>query len=166
MEGDADQIGLVEQYAPEWTQHANLDFEFVDDPRADVRITFDEDDGPGSTPVAILSHGCWQRLFGGDPSIVGEEVQINGRSGSRNPSGSLYTFVPAKDGPQKDGEWNSFDIESRNDAIRVRVNGELVAEHAGDPERPKAGPIGLQLHDQFNFIMFRNIRIRELAPSR
>ena len=32
----------------------------------------------------------------------------------------------------------------------------------GDPERSKTGPIGLQLHDQFSFVMFRNIRIREI----
>lgn len=100
------------------------------------------------------------------PAHNGYEVQITGQSGSRSPSGSLYTFVSAKDGIQKDGQWNSFDIESRNDQIRVRVNGEIVAEHAGDPDRPKTGPIGLQLHDQFNSIMFRNIRIREVGPSR
>ncbi|MSV30706.1 MAG: DUF1080 domain-containing protein, partial [Bryobacterales bacterium] len=50
---------------------------------------------------------------------------------------------------------------SRNDKISIRLNGKLVAEHAGDPGRPKAGPIGLQLHDQFSVVMFRNIRIRE-----
>jgi len=36
-----------------------------------------------------------------------------------------------------------------------------VAEHPGDPKRPKRGPIGLQMHDQFSIIMFRNIRIVE-----
>ena len=100
------------------------------------------------------------------PAHNGYEVQISGRSGSRSPSGSLYTFVSAKGGVQKDGEWNSFDIESRNDVIRVRLNGQLVAEHPGDPKRPKTGPIGLQLHDQFNWIMFRNIRIREVESAR
>ena len=100
------------------------------------------------------------------PAHHGYEIQISGRSGSRSPSGSLYTFVSAKDGVQKDGEWNSFDIESRNDMIRVRLNGELVTEFAGDPKRPKVGPIGLQGHDQFNWILFRNIRIREIAPKR
>ena len=100
------------------------------------------------------------------PAHNGYEVQITGSSGSRTPSGSLYTFVAAKDGPQKDGEWNSFDIESRNDSIKIHVNGEAVAEHPGDPNRPKTGPVGLQLHDQFNFIMFRNIRILEVDSSR
>ena len=53
-------------------------------------------------------------------------------------------------------------IESRDELIRIRLNGQVVAEHPGDPTRPKVGPIGLQLHDQFNSIMFRNIRIREI----
>ena len=100
------------------------------------------------------------------PAHNGYEIQISGRAGTTSPSGSLYTFVSARDDVQRDGEWNSFDIESRNDAIRVRLNGQLVAEHPGDPKRPKTGPIGLQLHDQFNWIKFRNIRIRELGTSR
>jgi hypothetical protein len=62
----------------------------------------------------------------------------------------------------KTNDWNTLDIESRNDRIRVKLNGEVVAEHPGDPARPKAGPIGLQLHDRFSTVMFRNIRIREI----
>ena len=99
------------------------------------------------------------------PAHHGYEIQISGHAGTSSPSGSLYTFVSAKDGMQKDGEWNSFDIESRKDMIRVRLNGELVTEFAGDPMRPTVGPIGLQLHDQFNSVMFRNIRIREIAAA-
>ena len=40
--------------------------------------TFGPDDGPGSTPVAILSHGFWQRRFGGDATIVGQAITIDG----------------------------------------------------------------------------------------
>jgi hypothetical protein len=39
----------------------------------------------------------------------------------------------------------------------------VVAEHAGDPQRSKTGPIGLQLHDQFSIVMFRNVRIAEVG---
>ncbi len=53
-------------------------------------------------------------------------------------------------------------ISSRKDKITGSRNGKVDAEHAGDPVRSKTGPIGLQLHDQFSFVMFRNIRIREL----
>ena len=116
---------------------------------------------PTRAEFAITQPADYERT----PAHNGYEVQINGSSDSRNPSGSLYTFVPAQNGFQRDGQWNSFDIESRNDRIRVSVNGEIVAEHPGDSDRPKSGPIGLQLHDQFNFVMFRNIRIREVSPT-
>jgi hypothetical protein len=69
--------------------------------------------------------------------------------------------MDAKPGSMRDDDWNALDISSRNDKITVRLNGNVVAEHAGDPARPKTGPIGLQLHDQFSVTMFRNIRIRE-----
>ncbi|MFN0102718.1 MAG: DUF1080 domain-containing protein [Bryobacteraceae bacterium] len=97
------------------------------------------------------------------PSKIGYEIQINNRYPDPNPTGSIYGFAHAKPGAMREDDWNSLDISSRNDKISIRLNGKLVAEHAGDPARPKAGPIGLQLHDQFSVVMFRNIRIRELA---
>jgi predicted permease len=33
---------------------------------------------PGGPAVALLSHGFWQRRFGGDPSVVGRSVSIEG----------------------------------------------------------------------------------------
>ncbi len=96
------------------------------------------------------------------PSKIGYEIQINNRYPDPHPTGSIYGFADApKTGVMKEDDWNSLDISSRNDKITVRLNGKVVAEHAGDPQRPKTGPIGLQLHDQFSIVMFRNIRIRE-----
>jgi predicted permease len=43
-------------------------------------FTADEDAAPGAAPVAVLSYGFWQRRFGGDPSIVGRTISVNGRS--------------------------------------------------------------------------------------
>ena len=40
----------------------------------------EEDATPGSRPVAVLSHGCWERRFGANPAIVGQTVQFNGRA--------------------------------------------------------------------------------------
>jgi predicted permease len=40
--------------------------------------TFTPEDGPGSDAVAILSHGFWQRRFGGDPSVVGSAITLDG----------------------------------------------------------------------------------------
>ena len=37
----------------------------------------DEDKTPGSHPVVVLSHGLWQRSFGGDPNLVGKTISLN-----------------------------------------------------------------------------------------
>src|SRR3954464_1808650 len=38
-----------------------------------------EEDKPGTTSVAIISHGLWKRRFGSDAAIVGKQVQISSR---------------------------------------------------------------------------------------
>jgi len=97
------------------------------------------------------------------PSKIGYEIQINNRYPDPHPSGSIYGFMDAPKDAQHEDDWNVMDILSRNDKITVKLNGRVVAEHAGDPARPKTGPIGLQLHDQFQVVMFRNIRIAEMG---
>jgi predicted permease len=37
----------------------------------------EEDKGPGSGPVAVLSYGLWERSFGGDPSVLGKAMSLN-----------------------------------------------------------------------------------------
>src|SRR5262249_8869403 len=39
----------------------------------------DEEQTPGKDGAVILSHGLWQRRFGGDRGVLGRDVQINGR---------------------------------------------------------------------------------------
>jgi predicted permease len=39
-----------------------------------------DDQAPGAHPVAVISHGLWQRRFGGRPDVVGQEVLLNGHS--------------------------------------------------------------------------------------
>jgi len=99
------------------------------------------------------------------PSHIGYEIQISNGYDDSYPSGSIYLFAAAKTGFQIDNDWNAFDIESRNELIRVKLNGHLVAEHPGDPQRSKTGPIGLQLHDPGSLVMFRNIRIRAIRQK-
>ncbi len=37
-----------------------------------------EDERPGGTPVALVSHGFWQTRLGGDPGAVGRAIQLDG----------------------------------------------------------------------------------------
>jgi predicted permease len=41
-------------------------------------LTPDDDRTPGAHPVAVLSHGAFVRRFGGDPSVVGRPIRLNG----------------------------------------------------------------------------------------
>ena len=44
------------------------------------RFFLPEEDQPSSVQlVAVLSHGTWMRRFGGDPSILGQTINLNGR---------------------------------------------------------------------------------------
>jgi len=42
------------------------------------RVFGKDEDRPGAGRVAVLSHGFWQRRFGGDPSVLGRDLVLNG----------------------------------------------------------------------------------------
>ncbi|HEY9285305.1 MAG TPA: ABC transporter permease [Pyrinomonadaceae bacterium] len=46
------------------------------------RAFLPEEDAPGRPPAAILSHGLWQRRFGGDPNVINQTVTLNGQQGT------------------------------------------------------------------------------------
>jgi len=39
-----------------------------------------DEDKPGATPVAMISHGFWQRRLGGDSSVINRQLLLNGES--------------------------------------------------------------------------------------
>jgi putative ABC transport system permease protein len=57
-------------------------FSILNVPAAVGRTFVPEEDRRHGFPrrAAVLSHGLWTRRFGGDPSVVGKEVRINGTS--------------------------------------------------------------------------------------
>jgi predicted permease len=42
------------------------------------RLFVSDEDSPGNTPTAILSHGIWTRHYGADPNILGKKIILNG----------------------------------------------------------------------------------------
>ena len=47
-------------------------------PPALGRALIEEDGGPEGEKVLVLSHGLWQRLFGGDPKAIGKSLRVDG----------------------------------------------------------------------------------------
>ena len=37
----------------------------------------DDEDQPGGPRVAAISHGRWQRRFGGDPTVIGRDIRLD-----------------------------------------------------------------------------------------
>jgi predicted permease len=52
-------------------------------PAAGRVLTMQDDQRPGTHPVAVLSHAFWMRRFGGDPGIVGRWFVIHRRNQDR-----------------------------------------------------------------------------------
>jgi putative ABC transport system permease protein len=48
-------------------------------PAAAGRLIAEHEDEPGAAPVALLSHGLWQRRFGGRLDTIGRSIRIDGR---------------------------------------------------------------------------------------
>ncbi len=44
------------------------------------RVFTREEDQPGAAQVVLLSHGLWQRRFGGDQNIIGREIELGGKT--------------------------------------------------------------------------------------
>jgi len=44
------------------------------------RAFTDDEEKPGATPVAMISEGLWKRRFGGNPSILGQSINLNGQA--------------------------------------------------------------------------------------
>ena len=126
--------------------------------RARTRLgrTFLPEEGEvGPTAPVILSYGFWQRQFGGDPSIIGKDVRVDGTP--RRVVGVLaqdFRYV-----------WNidlwvplTFSAEVKSDAYRHSNNWTNIA-------RLKAGATMEQAQQQLDALNARNAeRLPQFAP--
>lgn len=95
MDGSQSQQDMVRNFAPQWTEHANLDFEFTDDRRAEVRVTFDADDGAwsyvGTDNLNIPLHAATLNLGWQDQGVILHEFghMIGLSHEHQNPDGGI-----------------------------------------------------------------------------
>lgn len=66
-----------------------------------------DDEAPGAQPVVVMAHHLWQSRYGGDPSLVGGQITLNGRpttvvgimpEGFRFPNEHYLWFPPRSEG--------------------------------------------------------------------
>ncbi len=106
----------------------------------------------------------------------GYEVQIDGAGDDWHSTGAIYSLSKVSSRQQKNGEWNTMEIEIRPAVTRITLNGVLVNEFKEGQEvpprkqwfepvrgpRPPAGYIGLQNHDGNSKVYFKEISVKPL----
>jgi predicted permease len=70
--------GEVSELLP--TQYVTRNYFSVLGVKAQLGRVFRDDDKNPAEPVVVLSHGLWQRHFGGDPGIVGKTIELTKRN--------------------------------------------------------------------------------------
>lgn len=104
------------------------------------------------------------------PVAKGIEVQIydsgssKGKLTDHDSGGIIPGIPPIKNAAKPAGEWNHFNIVSRDNKVTIKLNGVVVNEvpldHPKLKDRPATGYIGFQ--DHALPLWLRNIKIREL----
>ena len=106
------------------------------------------------------------------PVAKGIEVQIydshgkgtEGKLGDHDSGGIIPGIPPSKNAAKPAGQWNQFQIISKDNHLTVKLNGQVVNElsldHPRIKGRPASGSIGFQ--DHALPLALRKIRIREL----
>ncbi len=95
MEGTQAQQDMVRDIAPLWTEHANLNFEFGDDPTAQIRVTFDADDGSwsyvGTDNLNLPLHAATLNLGWQDRGVILHEFghMVGLSHEHQNPDGGI-----------------------------------------------------------------------------
>jgi len=128
------------------------------------RVLRPDDDRKGAAPVAVLSYRGWQQKFGGDPSIVGSGVTMNGQSftiigiappgffGDRLNEPAMF-WVPLADEPLIEGASSMLDFPQQD---WLDIIGRIA---------PDADPKQIEAHMQVELQQWLSSPIAKLQPG-
>ena len=110
----------------------------------------EEETWQGKHTVVVLSHALWQRRFGGDPGIVGQNISLNGRNREvvgvmapdfYFPSKEIEMWVPMG--------WNHEQIAQLRRPHFLRAVGRLKAGVTTEQARAEMTTIASRLEEQY-----------------
>ncbi len=119
-------------------------FQVFDAAPALGRVFSAEEDRPNGPMLAVLSHGLWQRRFGGDPSVIGRVLVMNGEAysviGVLRPSFRAYPpaeiFLPLQADPNSTNQGHYLSVAGRlKPGVRIEA---VQAQMAAAAERFRA----------------------------
>jgi len=113
------------------------------------------DEGPGKPPTVILSWASWQNYYGGDPSIVGHKITLNGKETEVigvMPASFRMEFAPDANIPTKTEAWVPFNSDLRaSNRFRyfLRVIGRLQDQTTAEVASKEISDLGNTLEREF-----------------
>ena len=109
-----------------------------------------EEDRPGGSPVAIISYGFWQQRFGGDQSVVGQPLTINGKAYTLVGvlPANFYFYSPG-DVFMPIGSQNNPTLQARNLHVGINVLGRLKSGVSVEQARAEMASIAAALAKQY-----------------
>ena len=138
-------------------------------PQVGRTFTADETKAPGSEPMVVLGYGFWVSRFGGDASIVGRTIGLNGvphtilgvmPRGFSGLSGRAQVWIPITTIPASDLDEpfsHSYQVVARRASnvsiseaqAEVRLLGERIDQHYTDSlTTARWGAVAIPLNDQ------------------
>lgn len=94
----------------------------------------------------------------------GYEIQIEELQDSRDPTGSLYSYVRANRPRVRPEEWFLMQVYFNKNHCVVRVNGETLVDYR-KLQKLRPGFVAIQMHRQDSWIEFKDLQIRRLGES-
>jgi predicted permease len=86
------------------------------------RVFRPEEDQPNANHVAVLAYAAWQRLFGGDPAIVGRTIELN-----QQPYQVIGVMGPDFRWPLQQDLWTPLGLAEENYTENFRFNERFFA---------------------------------------
>jgi len=92
------------------------------------RVFTDDEDNPGHEHVVILAYGLWHTRYGGDPGIIGKNIELNGLSfaviGVMPPG---FDFPSSGDPAFQTQMWKPLAWTDRERAVRDNHNYDVIS---------------------------------------